>query len=249
MSIERGQQVRLPGESRYVVVDGVMPQADGGLRLYVLDAGAIRPVTLDHAAVQKVEVLTEDGNADPASVLAALWSQWMTRAATDGQVSALASSPLVPYAHQNRAVYGAMLPQPILRFLLADEPGTGKTIMAGLWLREMQAGGFVQRALIVCPAHLVSKWQQDFERFFGGPGGLRQITADTVREHAVAIGHDMWVVSLELAGMNPAVLEAIDPDRAGWDAVVFDEAHRMTPSAGQWHRVGLISLARRPGCC
>ncbi len=244
MNIEPGQQVRLPGESRYVVVDGVMPQADGGLRLYVVDAGAVRPVTLDQAAVEKIEMLTEDGNADPASVLAALWSQWMTRAATDGRVSALASSPLVPYVHQNRAVYGAMLPQPVLRFLLADEPGTGKTIMAGLWLREMQAGGFVKRALIVCPAHLVSKWQQDFERFFGGPGGLRQITADTVREHAVAIGHDMWVVSLELAGMNPSVLEAIDPDRAGWDAVVFDEAHRMTPSAGQWHRVGL-TLARK----
>ena len=54
----------------------------------------------------------------------------------------------------------------------------------------------------------------------------------------------MWVVSLELAGMNQSVLEAIDPDRAGWDAVVFDEAHRMTPTAGQWHRVGL-TLARK----
>lgn len=244
MSIERGQQVRLPGETHHVVVDGVVQQPDGGLRLYVLDRGVIRPMTVGHDAVDNIDVLTEDGNADPASVLAALWSQWMTRAATDGRVSALASSPLKPYAHQNRAVYGAMLPQPVLRFLLADEPGTGKTIMAGLWLREMQAGGFVKRALIVCPAHLVSKWQADFRRFFGGPDSLRQITANTVREHAVGIDHDMWVVSLELAGINPAVLEAIDPDSAGWDAVVFDEAHRMTPTADQWHRVGL-ALARK----
>ena len=85
----------------------------------------------------------------------------------------------------------AMLPQPLLRFLLADEPGTGKTIMGGLWLREMQRLGFVNRALVVCPAHLVTKWQEDFERFFGGPGSLRRITANTVREHAVGINHDM----------------------------------------------------------
>jgi superfamily II DNA or RNA helicase len=134
----------------------------------------------------------------------------------------------------------------MLRFLLADEPGTGKTIMGGLWLREMQRLGFVNRALVVCPAHLVSKWQEDFERFLGGPECLRRITADTVREHAVGVGHDMWVVSLELAGMNPTVLDAISPDRVGWDAIVFDEAHRMTPTASQWHRVGLTLTEKTP---
>ena len=234
----------MPGELRHVTVDGVLAQPDGGLRLYVVDGTDLRPVSLDAAGVAKLEVLTENGNADPPAVLGALWSQWMQRVAIDGKVSALAASPLVPYPHQNRAVYGAMLPQPELRFLLADEPGTGKTIMGGLWLREMQRLGFVNRALVVCPAHLVTKWQDDFERFLGGPRSLRRITADTVREHAVGVGHDMWVVSLELAGMNQSVLEAIDPDRAGWDAVVFDEAHRMTPTAAQWHRVGL-TLARK----
>ncbi len=245
VSIEQGQRVLLPGETRHVTVDGVVTQADGGLRLYVLDGAVLRPVRLDAGAAARIEVLAEDGNAEPTAVLAALWSEWMRRAATDGKVSALAASPLVPYPHQNRAVYGAMLPQPALRFLLADEPGTGKTIMGGLWLREMQRLGFVNRALIVCPAHLVTKWQEDFERFLGGADSLRRITADTVREHAVGVGHDMWVVSLELAGMNQSVLEAIDPDRAGWDAVVFDEAHRMTPTAAQWHRVGL-TLTRTP---
>ena len=61
-----------------------------------------------------------------------------------------------------------MLPQPRLRFLLADEPGTGKTIMAGLYLREMQKLGLVRRALLSAPAGLVTKWQADFARFFGG---------------------------------------------------------------------------------
>jgi superfamily II DNA or RNA helicase len=245
-SLTQGSQVRLPGEARYVTVDGVVRHADGSVRIYVIDGADLRPVTLTPGSASLIEVLVEDGDAEPAAVLAALWSEWMRRAAVDGKVSALAASPLAPYPHQNRAVYGAMLPQPVLRFLLADEPGTGKTIMAGLWLREMQRLGFVRRALVVCPAHLVTKWQEDFERFLGGPGSLRRITADTVREHAVGVGHDMWVVSLELAGMNQSVLEAIDPDHAGWDAVVFDEAHRLTPTASQWHRVGMKLTRKTP---
>jgi len=243
-TFEIGTRVRLPNSSEWVTVRAAMP-ASPGLHLFLAhDDGSLSEHNIADPAC--VECLTEDGNGDPAAVLGALWSQWMRRAATDGKASALGASPLILYPHQNRAVYGAMLPQPVLRFLLADEPGTGKTIMGGLWLREMQRLGFVNRALIVCPAHLVTKWQEDFERFLGGPDSLRRITADTVREHAVGVGHDMWVVSLELAGMNQSVLDAIDPDRAGWDAVVFDEAHRMTPTAGQWHRVGLTIARKTP---
>ena len=165
----------------------------------------------------------------------------MRAASARARSAALASSPLKPYAHQMNAVYGAMLLQPNLRFLLADEPGTGKTIMAGMYLREMQRLGFVGRALVVAPAHLVTKWQADFERFFGG--GLRQITAQTVREHAVETDHDLWIVSLDLVAVNPAVQAAIHPDRAGWDVVVFDEAHRLTPTAASYYQAGeLLAL-------
>ncbi len=129
-----------------------------------------------------------------------------------------------------------MLPQPLLRFLLADEPGTGKTIMGGLWLREAQRLGFVKRALIVCPAHLVSKWHR---RLRAVP---RRAAPPDHCEHGprgrAGRPHDIWVVSLELSAVNQAVLEAIQPDRAGWDAVVFDEAHRLTPTAAECYRVG-----------
>jgi SNF2 family DNA or RNA helicase len=168
----------------------------------------------------------------------------MAAASMNANTTLLASSPLRPYAHQANAVYGAMLPQPFLRFLLADEPGTGKTIMAGLYLREMQRLGLIRRALVVVPANLVGKWQSDFDRFFGG--GLRRITADTVREHGLDTGHDLWVVSLELAAINGAVQDAIRPDKAGWDIVVFDEAHRLTPSAGSFHQVGRMLARNTP---
>lgn len=128
--------------------------------------------------------------------------------------------------------------------LLGDEPGTGKTIMGGLYAREAQRLGLIQRFLVVCPAHLVTKWQNDFDRFLGG--GLRRITAATVREGALAVDHDAWVLSLELAAVNQAVREAIHPDRAGWDFVILDEAHRLTPTAESYHRVGTLLALNTP---
>src|SRR5207248_1202849 len=181
-----------------------------------------------------VVVLQPDAGADSARVLAGMWTRWMAAAALNARTTLLASSPLRPYAHQANAVYGAMLPQPFLRFLLADEPGTGKTIMAGLYLREMQRLGLVRRALVVVPAHLVTKWQEDFDRFFGG--GLKRISAQTVQEGPLRPDQDTWITSLDLASVNPAVQEAIRSDRAGWDLVIIDEAHRLTPTAESFYR-------------
>ncbi len=208
------------------------------------DEGRLHEVTLAQGDLATVDTLVADGGAPSARVLAGMWTRWMTAAATNAESTLLASTPLEPYAHQANAVYGAMLPQPYLRFLLADEPGTGKTIMAGLYLREMQRLALIRRALIVVPANLVSKWQEDFDRFFGG--GLRRIRFETVKEHALDTDHDMWVVSLELVAVNPAVQEAIRPDRAGWDIVVFDEAHRLTPTAVAFHQVGRLLAKNTP---
>lgn len=237
-----GDRIQLPGETAFVTVDLARERPDG-LQLYVVeDDGTTRRVDLPADAVARVRRLISDGGAPSARVLAGMWTRWMSAAATNAESTLLASTTLQPYAHQANAVYGAMLPQPFLRFLLADEPGTGKTIMAGLYIREMQRLGLLKRVLIVVPANLASKWQADFDRFFGG--GLRRVTADTVREHALDLAHDLWVVSLELAAVNPAVQNAIRPDLAGWDLVVFDEAHRLTPTAASYHQVGrLLSKA------
>jgi superfamily II DNA or RNA helicase len=229
---------------RYVRIDLAVPAGDGW-QLYVEDSrGRLQKIELTSEQAAACEILTEDGGGDSTAVLAGLWTAWMRASTAGARSAALASSPLRPYAHQMNAVYCAMLPQPNLRFLLADEPGTGKTIMAGMYLRESQRLGFTRRALIVAPAHLVSKWQADFERFFGG--GLRTITAQTVREHALETGHDLWIVSLDLAAVNPAVQSAIHPDRAGWDTVVFDEAHRLTPTAVSYYQAGELLALNTP---
>ena len=238
-ALARGQRVRLPGETGVVVVRGVMPR-DGGVDLFVAEdatSSEARVVPLTSEQVERVWSVVEDGAARPEVVLAGLWNEWMLGAVRSARSTVLASTMLKPYPHQMDAVYGHMLTQPLLRFLLADEPGTGKTIMSGLWLREAQRLGLVRRALVVCPAHLVIKWKADFERFFGQ--SLREVTAETIRQRALAGSEDdSWVVSMNLAAVNPAVRQALHPDEAGWDAIIFDEAHRMTPTAETFHRVG-----------
>ena len=238
-ALVRGRRVRLPGEAGIVVVLGIEPRPDG-LDLFVendIATSEIRVVPLTSAQVERVKVVTEDGAASPEVVLAGLWNEWMLGAVRSARSTVLASTTLKPYPHQMDAVYGRMLTQPLLRFLLADEPGTGKTIMSGLWLREAQRLGLVRRALVVCPAHLVIKWRADFERFFAA--GLREVTAETVRQRALAGSDDaLWIVSLNLAAVNKPLRDALHPDEAGWDAIIFDEAHRMTPTAETFHRVG-----------
>lgn len=235
---ETGARVRLAGSSELgpVTVDMIVPQSSGKFVMFARDdSGSLH--RFDVESPEAILELHQDGGASSARVLAAMWTRWMAAAAANADTSAMASTPLRPYAHQTTAVYGAMLPQPLLRFLLADEPGTGKTIMAGLYIREMQRLGLVKRAIIVCPANLSTKWVDDFQRLLGG--GLRQLTSATVREDALN-SNDLWVVSLELAAVNPAVQDAIRPDKAGWDLVVFDEAHRLTPTAAGFHQVGRL---------
>lgn len=219
------------------------PEGSGWTLFLVEDGGAIHEVSVPDGDGETVRPVAADGGGDSARVLAGMWTRWMAAAATNAESSAIVSTQLRPYAHQTTAVYGAMLPQPLLRFLLADEAGTGKTIMAGLYLREMQRQRLVRRAIVVCPANLATKWVDDFRRFLGG--GLRQLTSNTVREDAVG-AHDLWVVSLELAAVNPTVQEAIRPDKAGWDLVIFDEAHRLTPTATSFHQVGRLLAKNTP---
>ncbi|MDW8468083.1 MAG: SNF2-related protein [Burkholderiales bacterium] len=84
-------------------------------------------------------------------------------------VLAVHTSLVEPLPHQITAVYEAMLPRQPLRFLLADDPGAGKTIMAGLLIKELIARGDLRRCLIVCPGNLVEQWQDELARRFHLP--------------------------------------------------------------------------------
>ncbi|MDE0120546.1 MAG: helicase-related protein [bacterium] len=239
IDLHYGQKVRLPGETAVVTVEGFNPSGNDTVVIVSDPDGNLRKALLSTEQMQRVRAATEDGGASPEMVLAGLWAERMAASVRSATSTVLASSRLRPYPHQMAAVYGQMLSQTRLRFLLADEPGTGKTIMSGLWLRESQRLGRVKRALVVCPAHLVQKWQADFDRFFGG--GLEEVTLEAVQKGFLSLSDiTTWVVSMHRAAINPTVLEGVRPDNGGWDAVIFDEAHRMTPTAETFHNVGTV---------
>src|SRR6185437_6397859 len=95
-------------------------------------------------------------------------------------VLAVHTSLVEPLPHQITAVYEEMLPRQPLRFLLADDPGAGKTIMAGLFMKELQARGDLRRCLIVCPGSLAEQWQDELSRRFGLPFEI--VTRTTIEE-------------------------------------------------------------------
>ncbi|MFF2485148.1 helicase-related protein [Microbacterium sp. NPDC058062] len=143
----------------------------------------------------------------------------------------MATRPLRPYAHQDEAVFTHMLAQPRLRYLLADEPGTGKTIMTGMYILEATRRGLIPgRTIIVVPAHLVEKWKRDLLRYFAVDAA--SITPEVARDPRDLDPRVLvWVVSVDLYTHNIDVRRKVSGNRASWSLAVFDEAHRLTPTS------------------
>ncbi|MFZ2361593.1 MAG: helicase-related protein [Anaerolineae bacterium] len=140
---------------------------------------------------------------------------------------AVHTSQVQPLPHQITAVYEKMLPRQPLRFLLADDPGAGKTIMAGLYIKELIARGDLARCLIVCPGSLVEQWQEELDRRFQLPFDI--LTND--RLEAARSGNAFTEIPLVIARLdklarNPDLVEKVT--QVDWDLIVVDEAHKMS---------------------
>lgn len=233
MPIKKRDRVLLPGESHAVLVRGVdLDEYEGeGTIFFERIDGTRDEITLPLDDVERLGPLRATGAGNPSMALAGLWGRWLTRVTANLRQATLATTPLQAYSHQDEAVFGEMLSQPTLRFLLADEPGTGKTIMTGMYIAEMRRLGLLGRVLLVVPAHLVPKWERDLNRFFAIE--TERLTAEVGRSSApLRPDRDTWVVSLDLLARNSQVQrKAIFAEEVAWDLVVFDEAHRLTPTA------------------
>src|SRR5271166_3472678 len=140
---------------------------------------------------------------------------------------AVHTSNVEPLPHQITAVYESMLPRQPLRFVLADDPGAGKTIMAGLYIRELVMRADARRVLIVAPGSLVEQWRDElFEKF-----GLEFRIFSSALEEASPSGnpfddHQQLIVRLDQMSRNEDLQEKLC--NAGWDLAVFDEAHKLS---------------------
>ena len=127
--------------------------------------------------------------------------------------------------HQIEAVYERMLPQPRLRFLLADDPGAGKTIMAGLYIKEMKLRQAVDRILILVPAPLTIQWQDELLRFFGET--FQIIHAGNDQQQLINLWQrESQVISSMDYAKQPDVRERVWQQH--WDLLIVDEAHKCS---------------------
>src|SRR4051795_13659304 len=140
---------------------------------------------------------------------------------------AVHTSLVDPLPHQITAVYGEMLARQPLRFLLADDPGAGKTIMAGLLIKELLARGDLHRCLIVCPGSLVEQWQDELHRRFHLPFEI--LTNDKLESahtgNWFAENH-LAICRLDKLSRNEDVQAKLE--QTDWDLVVCDEPHKMS---------------------
>ncbi len=142
---------------------------------------------------------------------------------------AVHTSLVEPLPHQITAVYESMLPRQPLRFLLADDPGSGKTIMAGLLMKELIARGDLERCLVVCPGSLAEQWQDELESRFQLPFTL--YTSDklqTAQSGNWFQENDLVIARLDMLSRNEEVQGLLQAPDCRWDLVVCDEAHKMS---------------------
>ncbi len=156
----------------------------------------------------------------------------------------LSVSRVDPLPHQLEAVYDYLLKLPQVRFLLADDAGAGKTIMAGLLIRELELRGLAERILIVCPANLTFQWQRELKEKFDAK--FLVLKGYDIHEQ---FGVNQWleqkhiITSLDLA-KRAEILPGLR--QVHWDLVIVDEAHRLSwsPPARKTARYALGELLR-----
>lgn len=141
---------------------------------------------------------------------------------------AIHTSLVDPLPHQISAVYGEMLPRQPLRFLLADDPGAGKTIMAGLLIKELIARSDLERCLIVAPGSLVEQWQDELGEKFGLEFDI--LTRDMIensRSGNPFNDRNRMIARLDVLARNEDLQEKL-AQSTEWDLIICDEAHRMS---------------------
>ena len=144
-------------------------------------------------------------------------------------VLAVHTSLVEPLPHQITAVYDTMLPRQPLRFLLADDPGAGKTIMAGLLMKELIVRGDLQRCMVVCPGSLAEQWQDELFRRFQLPFEiLTNDKLEAARTGNWFLENNLIIARLDKLSRNEDVQEKLKTPDCRWDLIVCDEAHKLS---------------------
>jgi superfamily II DNA or RNA helicase len=185
-------------------------------------------ISIDEAVAlvgQKTETVVKVRPVDAERLRLLVESARIRLAYTHDRQFAVSLSGIRTLPHQIEAVYLKMLPQPRLRYLLADDPGAGKTIMAGLLIKEMKLREAIDRVLILCPAPLTIQWQDELLRWFGESFDIVFSAVDQQQLVNPWQRSSQIIASLDYAKQED-VRERVWMQK--WDLVVIDEAHKCS---------------------
>ena len=217
--------------TQIVSVVATVPLAEGSLQLiYRTPDGQMKERLLGRADEQSINLATTETpfsfDGDAAAFQLACEAKRIDLAFLFDPMMAVHTSNVEPLPHQITAVYESMLPRQPLRFVLADDPGAGKTIMAGLYIRELIMRADSHRILIVAPGSLVEQWRDElYEKF-----GLEFHIYSALLEQTSPSGNPFddyarLIVRLDQISRNDDLQEKLCAP--GWDLAVFDEAHKL----------------------
>lgn len=248
MTPQEGQILTGPQFSEPVRVETARADGPGSWVLGVVGTKTerFRRVTLTEADLAQISIqsatLAFDG--DPNLLRLGLQAHALGIAFEFDPYFGLSISRVDPLPHQLEAVYDYLLKVAQVRFLLADDAGAGKTIMAGLLVRELKLRGLIERILVVCPANLAFQWQRELKEKFDEK--FEVVKGGDLREQYGInqfLERSQVITSLDLAKRDD-VLPGLR--QVHWDLVIIDEAHRMSwsPPARKTARYALGELLR-----
>ena len=229
-----GMRIQGVGMGVVTVIRAELHGETGVTLTYEDDAGALARVLLlppDEARLQEAGAgPTWSFDGDPDAFLLATEAERIRLAHLFDPFVAVHTSRIEPLPHQIQAVYGDMLDRHPLRFLLADDPGAGKTIMAGLLIKELFLRGDLERCMVVAPGALVEQWQDELgEKFDLDFTILTRDRLEASRSGNPFTEQDLWIARLDMLSRREDLKSLIEEAKE-WDLVVCDEAHRMSAS-------------------
>ncbi|MFH1926952.1 MAG: helicase-related protein [Chloroflexota bacterium] len=234
MDFTPGQRIKAPFLSAPAIVKAFEPRS-GYYRLEIVLQDASHTYQTLRITDQQLAQIQLDGQLglrqvdNPEDLFLLIEAHRLRLAYQFDPQLAVSVSQVDPLPHQIEAVYHYVLPNPRVRFLIADDPGAGKTIMAGLILKELIYRHLVRRVLIVVPGHLKYQWQREMKEKFGlsfaiiDRGMINAAWAENVWQE-----RDDCITSIDFIKQEE-IRQSLRSVR--WDLVIVDEAHKMSAYA------------------
>ena len=236
-----------------VTLTAVVPIAEGKVQvIYKKPDGTLKDRLLSRTDEDSIDLATQERpwafDGDGEDFKLAVEAKRIDLAFLFDPMMAVHTSNVDPLPHQITAVYESMLPRQPLRYVLADDPGSGKTIMAGIYIRELIMRADGRRILIVAPGSLVEQWRDELFEKFGLEFRVfsRELEATSLTGNPFE-DHDQLIVRLDQMARNEDFQDKLCQD--SWDLVVFDEAHKLSAHfyGSKLEKTGRFRFAERLG--